>query len=77
MEKPRRIVSAGKAASVHARSSLLDRTRKAAEAVPHRTPLTPKVEIIDDDYDALAGAIRKAGCDPPAPPGQLRAAPAI
>ena len=27
----------------------------------HRTPLTPKVEIIDDDYDVLAGAISKAG----------------
>jgi hypothetical protein len=30
-----------------------------------------------DDYDALAGAIRKAGCDPPDPPCQLRAASAI
>ena len=32
---------------------------------PNRTPLTTKVEIIDGDYDALAGAIRKAGRDPP------------
>ena len=37
----------------------------------HRTPLTPKVEITDGDYDALAGAIRNAGCDPPDPPYQL------
>jgi hypothetical protein len=44
---------------------------------PHRPPLTPKVEIIDGDYDALAGAIRKAGCDPPDPPDQLRAASAV
>ena len=39
---------------------LVNRTRKTAEAVAtdlrYGTPLTPKVEITDGDYDALAGA---------------------
>src|ERR1700732_2767297 len=39
---------------------LVNRTRKTAEAVAtdlrYGTPLTPKVEIVDGDYDALAGA---------------------
>jgi ornithine cyclodeaminase/alanine dehydrogenase-like protein (mu-crystallin family) len=39
---------------------LVNRTRKTAEAVATDircgTPLCPKVEIVDGDYDALAGA---------------------
>src|SRR6202140_3515908 len=39
---------------------LVNRTRKTAEAVAtdlrYGTPLGPKVEIVDGDYDALAGA---------------------
>jgi hypothetical protein len=39
---------------------LVNRTRKTAEAVAtdlrYGTPLAPKVEIVDGDYDALAGA---------------------
>ncbi len=39
---------------------LVNRTRKTAEAVAtdirYGTPLAPKVEIADGDYDALAGA---------------------
>jgi L-lactate dehydrogenase len=39
---------------------LVNRTRKTAEAVAtdirYGTPLCPKVEIVDGDYDALAGA---------------------
>jgi L-lactate dehydrogenase len=39
---------------------LVNRTRKTAEAVAtdlcYGTPLTPKVEIVDGDYDALTGA---------------------
>jgi L-lactate dehydrogenase len=39
---------------------LVNRTRKTAEAVAtdlrYGTPLTPKVEIVDGDYDALGGA---------------------
>ncbi|HEX3502157.1 MAG TPA: NAD(P)-binding domain-containing protein [Xanthobacteraceae bacterium] len=39
---------------------LVNRTRKTAEAVAtdlrYGTPLTPKVDITDGDYDALAGA---------------------
>ena len=39
---------------------LVNRTRKTAEAVAtdlrYGTPLTPKVEITDGDYDALSGA---------------------
>src|SRR6516162_2039395 len=72
-----RIEPAGKAAGVHARSSLLDTTRKTAEAVPTETRLRPKSKSSMTTTMALAGAIREAGCDPPAPPGQLRAAPAI
>jgi L-lactate dehydrogenase len=40
---------------------LVNRTRKTAEAVAtdlrYGTPLTPKVEITDGDYDALHGAV--------------------
>jgi L-lactate dehydrogenase len=39
---------------------LVNRTRKTAEAVAtdlrYGTPVTPKIEIVDGDYDALAGA---------------------
>jgi L-lactate dehydrogenase len=39
---------------------LVNRTRKTAEAVAtdirYGTPLTPKVDIIHGDYNALAGA---------------------
>jgi L-lactate dehydrogenase len=39
---------------------LVNRTRKTTEAVAtdlrYGTPLTPKVDIIDGDYDALGGA---------------------
>ena len=47
-------------AAARAKSCSVNRTRKTAEAVAtdlrYGTPLTPKVEITDGDYDALAGA---------------------
>ena len=63
--------------SVRAKSRLFNRTGKTAEAVSTELRLRPKSKSSMTTTMPLQARSARPACDPPAPPGQLRAAPAI